>query len=89
MLPLGNGSELLDAVSDDRVAAIVATALLGIPSSAVDEAITRALAAAGLQRGVDRAFYYQLDEAAGTLALTYEWHAPGLRAMKPSPQFAR
>jgi formate hydrogenlyase transcriptional activator len=88
MLPLGNGSELLDAVSDDRVAAILATALLGIPSSAVDEAITRALAAAGLQRGVDRAFYYQLDEAAGTLSLTHEWHAPALRAMKPLPQYA-
>ena len=33
---------------------------------AADEAITRALAAVGLQRGVDRAFYYELDETART-----------------------
>jgi PAS domain S-box-containing protein len=88
ILPLGNGTELYDAVADDRVAAIVATALLGLPSRAADEAITRALAAVGLQRGVDRAFYYQLDEAAGTLALTHEWHTPELRAMRPLAHFA-
>src|SRR5215468_3193242 len=88
ILPLGNGTELFDAVADDRVAAIVATALLGLPSPAADEAITRALAAVGLQRGVDRAYYYQLDEAAGSLALTHEWHTPSLRPMKPLPQFA-
>jgi formate hydrogenlyase transcriptional activator len=88
ILPLGNGNELYDGVGDDRVAAIVATALLGLPSQAADEAITRALAAVGLQRGVDRAFYYELDEAAGTLSLTHEWHASALRAMKGLPQFA-
>src|SRR5689334_239340 len=89
ILPMGNGAELFDAVGDDRVAAIVATALLGLPSQAADEAIPRALAAVGLQRGVDRAFYYALDDATGTLALTHEWHAPHLRAMKPLPHFAR
>jgi formate hydrogenlyase transcriptional activator len=88
LLPLGNGTELFDGVADDRVAAIVATALLGLPSQAADEAITRALAAIGLQRGIDRAFYYQLDEAAGLLALTHEWHTPALRPMKPLPHFA-
>ena len=71
ILPLGNGNERYDDVGDDRVAAIVATALLGLPSQAADEAVERALAAVGLQRGVDRAFYYQLDEDAGTLALTH------------------
>src|SRR5580765_2286434 len=76
ILPLGNGAELFDAVGDDRVAAIVATALLGLPSQAADEAVPRALAAVGLQRGVDRVYYYELDEAAGTLALTHEWHRP-------------
>ena len=88
ILPLGGGTNIFDTVSDDRVAAIVATALLGLPSRAADEAITRALAAVGLQRGVDRAFYYELDETARTLVLTHEWQAPGLRAMKAVPRFA-
>jgi formate hydrogenlyase transcriptional activator len=88
ILPLGSGTELFDAVADDRVAAIVATALLGLPSRAADEAISRALAAVGLQRGVDRAFYYQLDEAVGTLTLTHEWHGADLRPMKPLASFA-
>src|SRR5262245_66522158 len=81
ILPLGNGSEHYDHVSDERVAAIVATALLGLPSQAAEEAITRALAAVGRQRGVDRAFYYELDEAAGILTLTYEWSTDGLRPL--------
>src|SRR6476661_130302 len=89
MLPLGDGQEIYDGVADDRVAAIVATALLALPSRVADEAITRALAAVGLQRGVDRAFYYELDEAAGTVTLTHEWHAPHLRPMKTHPQFAQ
>jgi formate hydrogenlyase transcriptional activator len=88
ILPLGNGNEIFDGISDDRVAALVATALLGLPSQVADEAITRALAAVGLQRGVDRAFYYELDEAAGTLALAHEWHASTVRPMKPVPKFA-
>ena len=89
ILPLGTGNERYDDVDDDRVAAIVATALLGLPAQFADEAISRALAAVGLQRGVDRAFYYELDESAGALALTHEWHAAHLRAMKSLPQFAR
>jgi formate hydrogenlyase transcriptional activator len=89
MLPLGTNNDNFARVDDDRVAAIVATALLGLPSKAVDEAITRALAAVGLQRNVDRAFYYQLDNDAGVLTLTHEWHAPELRAMKTVPRFAR
>ena len=88
MLPLGTSNDNFARVDDDRVAAIVATALLGLPSKAVDEAITRALAAVGLQRDVDRAFYYQLDDKAGVLTLTHEWHAPELRAMKAAPKFA-
>jgi PAS domain S-box-containing protein len=88
ILPLGSGNEIFEAVADDRVAAIVATALLGLPSRAADEAIARALAAVGLQRGVDRAFYYQLDEAARTLALTHEWHTAELGSMKPRAKFA-
>ncbi len=89
ILPLGNGSEIFDGVADDRVAAIVATALLGLPSQAADEAITRALAAVGLQRGVDRAFYYELNETTASLALAHEWHAPTVRPMKPVAKFAR
>jgi PAS domain S-box-containing protein len=89
ILPLGSGTDLYDCVDDDRVAAIVATALLGLPSRFADEAIDRALAAVGLQRGVDRAFYYELNEAAGTLAMTHEWHAAHVRSMKNLPQYAR
>src|SRR5262245_48240768 len=74
ILPLGDGNDLFEAVADDRVAAIVATALLGLPSRVADEAIARALAAVGLQRGVDRVYYYDLDEAGGELALAHEWH---------------
>jgi PAS domain S-box-containing protein len=88
ILPIGSGSEAYEHVTDDRVAAIVATALLGLPSRVADEAITRAFAAVGLQRGVDRAFYYELDEAAGTLALAHEWHAPSVNPMKPVAKFA-
>jgi PAS domain S-box-containing protein len=89
MLPLGSTTADFEHVDDDRVAAIVATALLGLPSQAVNEAITRALAAVGLQRGVDRAFYYQLDEDGRVLTLAHEWHAPAMRAMKDVPKFAR
>ena len=86
MLPLGTSNDSFERVGDDRVAAIVATALLGLPSKAADEAITRALAAVGLQRGVDRAFYYQLDDKAGLLTLTHEWHAPGDARDESRPQ---
>jgi formate hydrogenlyase transcriptional activator len=76
-------------IDDGRVAAIVATALLSLPSDAVDEAITRALAAVGLQRDVERAFYYRLDAEVGAFVLTHEWHRPGRRPLKAVPAFAR
>ena len=89
MLPLGDGREIHDGVADDRVAAIVATALLALPSRVADEAITRALAAVGLQRGVDRAMYYELNDDAGTMTLTNEWHAPHVRPLKAHPTYGR
>jgi PAS domain S-box-containing protein len=88
ILPIGSGSEDFEHVADDRVAAIVATALLGLPSHVADETITRALAAVGLQRGVDRAFYYELDEGSRTLVLAHEWHTSTVNPMKPRPKFA-
>jgi PAS domain S-box-containing protein len=78
-----------DDVSDDRVAAIVATGLLTLPTTAIDEVIRQSLAAVGLQRGVDRAYYYRLDEAAGTIELTHEWHTPEVGALSRVPKYAR
>ena len=78
-----------DDISDDRVAAIVATGLLTLPTTAIDEVIRQSLAAVGLQRGVDRAYYYRLDEAAGTIELTHEWHAPELGSLGDVPKYAR
>jgi formate hydrogenlyase transcriptional activator len=78
-----------DDVSDDRVAAIVATGLLTLPGTGIDEVIRQALAAVGLQRGVDRAYYYRLDEAAGAIELTHEWFTPELRSLGGLPQYAR
>ena len=83
-MPPGTGE-----ISDDRVAAMVATGLLTLPSSALDELIRHALAAVGLQRGVDRAYYYRLDEAAGSIALTHEWHAPGLTPLGAVSKYAQ
>ena len=37
ILPLGTGNERYDDVDDDRVAAIVATALLGLPAQFADD----------------------------------------------------
>ena len=82
ILPLGNGNRGVmtrrrrSGRGDRRDRAARAAVAVA------DEAITRALAAVGLQRGVDRAYYYELDEGAGTLALTHEWHAAHLRPMK-------
>jgi PAS domain S-box-containing protein len=73
----------------DRISAIVATALLALPSEAVDEAISHALAAIGLQRGVDRAFYYRLDEGAKALVLTHEWAGPEIRSLAAAERFTR
>ena len=75
--------------NDDRVAAIVATGLLGLPSAAIEEGVDRAMAVAGRQRGVERVFYYRLDRAVGQLHLTHEWFADGLSAMKGKPEYAR
>jgi PAS domain S-box-containing protein len=91
LTPFGGGAPLADdgLIADDRVAAIVATALLALPSNAVDEPITRALAAVGLQRGVDRAFYYRLESEARALVLTHEWHEPGMRPLGGVQRFSR
>jgi formate hydrogenlyase transcriptional activator len=78
-----------DEIRDDRVAAIVATGLLTLPGAGIDEVIRQALAAVGLQRGVDRAYYYRLDEAAGVIELTHEWCPPELRSLGGLPQYAR
>jgi PAS domain S-box-containing protein len=78
-----------DDIDDDRVAAIVATALLALPADRSDEAISRAMAAVGLQRKVDRVFYYRLDEAAGEVVLTHEWHAEAVRPLRSAPKFVQ
>jgi len=77
-----------DAIGDDRVAAIVATALLALPFDKADEAIARSMAAVGLQRGVDRVFYYRLDEIANDVTLTHEWQIEGVRPLGTVPRFA-
>jgi PAS domain S-box-containing protein len=76
-------------VGDEGVAAIVATGLLTLPSAGLDEVIRHALAAVGLQRGVDRAYYYRVDEAAALLELTHEWHAPELRPLADQERYVR
>jgi PAS domain S-box-containing protein len=75
--------------SNDRVAALTATELLRASADAIDETIVRAFAEAGAHRGVDRAYYYRLDEQAGVFELTHEWCAPGLRPMAEVPACAR
>jgi formate hydrogenlyase transcriptional activator len=79
----------VDDISDDRVSAIVATGLLTLPTTAIDEVIRQSLAAVGLQRGVDRAYYYRLDEASGTIELTHEWHVPEMGSLGDVPKYAR
>jgi formate hydrogenlyase transcriptional activator len=76
-------------ISDDRVAAIVATGLLTLPTTGIDDVIRQALAAVGLQRNVDRAYYYRLDETAGQLELTHEWHAPELGPLGSHARYTR
>jgi PAS domain S-box-containing protein len=75
-------------LDDDRIAAILATGLLGLPFEAMDEGVNRALAVLGIHLEVDRAFYYRADEAAGRLTMTHEWASPGVRPMKPLPEFS-
>jgi formate hydrogenlyase transcriptional activator len=72
--------------SNDRVAALIATELLGDPSQAT---ITRAFEQVGLHRGVERAYYYRLDEAAGAFELVNEWHPSERPAMGAIDRFAR
>ncbi|HZL21518.1 MAG TPA: sigma 54-interacting transcriptional regulator, partial [Polyangia bacterium] len=74
-------------LSDDRLAAIVATGLSGLPIASVPEGVDRALALVGHQRGVERAFYYRLD--AGELELTHEWSGAGMVGMKTRADYAR
>ena len=75
--------------SDDRLAAIVATGLSGLPIASVPEGVDRALALVGHQRGVERAFYYRLDAGAGELELTHEWSCAGMVGMKTRADYAR
>jgi formate hydrogenlyase transcriptional activator len=72
--------------SNDRVAALAATELL---RAAPDATITRAFEQIGAQCGVDRVYYYRLDEAAAAFHLTHEWHGPALRSLGGIPQYAR
>jgi PAS domain S-box-containing protein len=76
-------------VSNDKIAAQIATELLRSTAEAIDETITRAFADVAANRNVDRAYYYRLDEAAGAFELTHEWHGPGLRPMAEVPSCAR
>jgi len=76
-------------VSNDRVAALVATELLRAAPAEIDETITRAFAEVGHHRSVARAYYYRLDAAAGAFELAHEWHAPGVGAMRDVPGVTR
>jgi formate hydrogenlyase transcriptional activator len=76
-------------VSNDRVAALVATELVRAEAGAIDETITRAFGHVGLHRDVDRAYYYRLDEPAGAFELTHEWHTSALQPMLAVPRFAK
>jgi formate hydrogenlyase transcriptional activator len=69
-------------LNDDRVAAIVATGLSGLPIAAIEEGVDRALAVVGRRRGVERAFYYRLDTMAAQFHLTHEWSSAGRAGMK-------
>jgi len=75
--------------SNDRVAALAATELLRAAPDAIDATITRAFEQIGAQCGVDRVYYYRLDEAAAAFHLTHEWHGPALRSLGGIPQYAR
>jgi formate hydrogenlyase transcriptional activator len=76
-------------LNDDRLAAIVATGLSGLPIASVPEGVDRALALVGHQRGVQRAFYYRLDAGAGELELTHEWSCVGIVDMKTRGDYVR
>src|ERR1700722_4785360 len=78
----GDRTEDRRPLNDDRLAAIVATGLSGLPIASVPEGVDRALALVGHQRGVKRAFYYRLDAAAGELELTHEGSCAGMGGRK-------
>ena len=75
--------------SNDRVAALAATELLRAAPDAIDATITRAFEQIGARCGVDRVYYYRLDEAEAGFHLTHEWHGPALRSLGGIPQYAR
>jgi PAS domain S-box-containing protein len=75
------------APGEERVSALVAIGLLGLPARALDEGVERALAAGALRVQALRAVYYRLDEAAGALLLSHEWHADGQPPMKGVPLY--
>ncbi len=75
--------------SNDRVAALAATELLRAAPDAIDATITRAFEQIGAQCGVDRVYYYRLEEAEAAFHLTHEWHGPALRSLGGIPQYAR
>jgi PAS domain S-box-containing protein len=85
----GDRSDERRPLNDDRLAAIVATGLSGLPIASVPEGVDRALALMGHQRGVERAFYYRLDATAGELELTHEWSCAGMVGMKTRADYAR
>jgi PAS domain S-box-containing protein len=76
-------------VSNDKIAALVATELLRSTAEAIDETIVRAFGEVAHNRNVERAYYYRFDEAAGAFELTHEWHTPGLHPMKEISSCAR
>jgi PAS domain S-box-containing protein len=76
-------------VSADRLAALVATELLRASAEAIDQTIGRAFAQVGEHRDVLRAYYYRLDEDAGSFELSHEWHRAELRPLAAVPRLTR
>jgi PAS domain S-box-containing protein len=75
------------ALGEDRISALVAIGLLGLPARALDEGVERALAAGALRVRALRAVYYRLDAGSGALLLSHEWHAAGQPPMKGLPLY--
>ncbi|HVZ75291.1 MAG TPA: sigma 54-interacting transcriptional regulator [Polyangia bacterium] len=75
--------------SNDHVAALVATELLRAAPEAIGGAVEHAFSQIAHHCGVERAYYYRLDESAGAFLLEHEWHPPERRAMAGLPQLAR
>ncbi len=64
----------------------VSTSLMQVEYHDLDVALDRALAHIGRVVGADRAYLFELDDAAGTFSNTHEWCAPGIPAQKPEIQ---